>query len=193
MNHESYITAVRQWVERLVIGYNLCPFAKRELLHDRVRFVVSAAEDEEQLLVDLENELILLGAQEGIETTLLIVPHVLQDFFDFNQFLGRADQRVAQLKLKGVFQIAHFHPDYQFGGTDPDDAENYSNKSPYPVLHLLREASLDRALEHYPDAESIPERNIEQLEQMGSDQLRRLLEGCFKQVESPVQPATGGE
>lgn len=166
-------------MEQLVIGYNLCPFAKRELVRDRVRFFVSQAQDEEQLLVDLENELNLLDAEEGIETTLLITPQVLQDFFDFNQFLGRADQRVAQLKFKGVFQIANFHPDYQFGGTEPDDAENYTNKSPYPVLHLLREVSLDQAIENYPDAESIPDRNIEQLEQMGSDQLRRLLEDCF--------------
>lgn len=179
MDNDSIIAAVRQWVEQLVIGYNLCPFAKRELVRDRVRFVVSQAQDEEQLLVDLENELTLLGGDEGIETTLLITPLVLQDFFDFNQFLGRAEQRVAQLKLKGVFQIANFHPDYQFGGTEPDDAENYTNKSPYPVLHLLREASLDKAIESYPDAESIPERNIEQLEQMGTDQLRRLLEDCF--------------
>ena len=179
LDNDTLINTVRQWVEQLVIGYNLCPFAKRELVRERVRFVVSRAQDEEQLLVDLENELTLLGADEGIETTLLITPQVLQDFFDFNQFLGRADQRVAQLKLKGVFQIASFHPDYQFGGTEPDDAENYTNKSPYPVLHLLREASLDRAIENYPDAESIPERNIEQLELMGSDQLRRLLEDCF--------------
>ncbi len=179
MDNDTLINTVRQWVEQLVIGYNLCPFAKRELVRDRVRFVASRAQDEEQLLVDLENELTLLGTDEGIETTLLITPQVLQDFFDFNQFLGRADQRVAQLKLKGVFQIASFHPDYQFGGTEPDDAENYTNKSPYPVLHLLREASLDRAIENYPDAESIPERNIEQLDLMGSDQLRRLLEDCF--------------
>ncbi|OZB79919.1 MAG: hypothetical protein B7X28_07750, partial [Halothiobacillus sp. 13-55-253] len=179
MNHEPYIAAVRQWVEQLVIGYNLCPFAKRELVRDRVRFVVSEAQDEEQLLIDLENELTLLSADEGIETTLLITPQVLQDFFDFNQFLGRADQRVAQLKLKGVFQIASFHPDYQFGSTELEDAENYTNKSPYPVLHLLREASLDEAIEKYPDAESIPERNIEQLKLMGSDRLRRLLEDCF--------------
>lgn len=179
MDNDSIIAAVRQWVEQLVIGYNLCPFAKRELVRDRVRFFVSQAQDEEQLLVDLENELTLLGEEEGIETTLLITPQVLQDFFDFNQFLGRADQRVAQLKFKGVFQIANFHPDYQFFGTEPDDAENYTNKSPYPVLHLLREVSLDQAIENYPDAESIPDRNIEQLEQMGSDQLRRLLEDCF--------------
>lgn len=179
MNPELYTATVRQWVECLVIGYNLCPFAKRELVQNRVRFFASPAQDEEQLLVDLERELILLGEDADIETTLLITPLVLQDFFDFNQFLGRANQRLAQLKLKGVFQIADFHPDYQFGGTEPDDAENYTNKSPYPVLHLLREASLDRAIARYPDTESIPERNIAQLEQIGPERLRRLLEDCF--------------
>lgn len=181
MDNTRIIAATRQWVEQLVIGYNLCPFAKRELLRERVRFVVSAARDEEALLLDLEAELALLNAQEEIETTLLIAPEVLQDFFDFNQFLGRADQRIAQLKYKGVFQIAHFHPDYQFGGTEPDDVENYSNKSPYPMVHLLREASLDRAIEHYPDAESIPDRNIEQLEKMGAAQLKQLLHDCYGQ------------
>lgn len=181
MDNTRIIAATRQWVEQLVIGYNLCPFAKRELRRERVRFVVSAARDEEALLLDLEAELALLNAQEEIETTLLIAPEVLQDFFDFNQFLGRADQRVAQLKYKGVFQIAHFHPDYQFGGTEPDDVENYSNKSPYPMVHLLREASLDRAIEHYPDAESIPDRNIEQLEKMGAAQLKQLLRDCYGQ------------
>jgi uncharacterized protein len=180
LDNDHIIASVRQWVEQLIVGYNLCPFAKRELVRDRVRFFVSPAQDEEQLLVDLETELALLSADEGIETTLLITPQVLQDFFDFNQFLGRADQRVAQLKLKGVFQIASFHPDYQFGGTEPDDAENYTNKSPYPVLHLLRETSLDEAISNYPDAESIPERNIEQLERMGADQLRHLLEDCLR-------------
>jgi len=180
LDNDHIIASVRQWVEQLIVGYNLCPFAKRELVRDRVRFFVSPAQDEEQLLVDLETELALLSADEGIETTLLITPQVLQDFFDFNQFLGRADQRVAQLKLKGVFQIASFHPDYQFGGTEPDDAENYTNKSPYPVLHLLRETSLDEAIANYPDAESIPERNIEQLERMGADQLRHLLEDCLR-------------
>jgi len=179
LDDDHIIAAVRQWVEQLVIGHNLCPFAKRELVRDRVRFFASQAMDEEQLLVDLENELALLVEDEQTETTLIITPQVLQDFFDFNQFLNRAEQRLKQLKLKGVFQIASFHPDYQFGGTEPDDAENYTNKSPYPVLHVLREASLDDAIANYPDAESIPERNIERLEQIGADRLRQLLSACF--------------
>jgi len=154
------IAAVRNWVSDVVIAFNLCPFAKRELVKSRVRFELSSALDEEQLLRDLEAELMLIQHNEEIETTLLIHPNVLQDFFNFNQFLGRADNRLAQLKLKGVFQIASFHPDYQFGGTEADDAENYTNKSPYPVLHILREASLDAAIAHYPEVDLIPERNI---------------------------------
>ncbi|HUX82538.1 MAG TPA: DUF1415 domain-containing protein [Halothiobacillus sp.] len=179
MDHNPIIATVRNWVETLVVGLNLCPFAKRELVKDRVRFFVSDAVDEEQLLVDLENELTLLSQNDAIETTLLIHPGVLQDFFDFNQFLTRAETRLRQLKLKGVFQIASFHPEYQFGGTEPDDTENYTNKSPYPVLHLIREASLDQAIANYPDADLIPERNIELLEEMGRDRMRMLLQGCF--------------
>ncbi|MHB8920321.1 MAG: DUF1415 domain-containing protein [Halothiobacillus sp.] len=178
------MNTVRNWVEQFVIGFNLCPFAKRELVKNRVRFIVSDAIDEEQLLADLETELALLNQDDRIETTLLIHPHVLQDFFDFNQFLARADNRLMQLKLKGIFQIASFHPDYQFGGTESDDAENYTNKSPYPVLHLLREASLDLAITHYPDADLIPDRNISLLEKMGPDKLQALLKKCF-QDEKP--------
>lgn len=179
MNHEPVIAAVRTWVETLVVDLNLCPFAKRELVKKRVRFFVSDAADDEQLLDDLETELALLHQDDAIETTLLIHPDVLQDFFDFNQFLTRAENRVQQLKLKGVFQIASFHPDYQFGGTEPGDAENYTNKSPYPILHLLRETSLDRAIANYPDADLIPERNIERLEELGPEKMQALLQACL--------------
>jgi len=180
LDHDPIIAAVRNWVETLVVGLNLCPFAKRELVKNRVRFCVSDAIDEEHLLVDLENELALLKQDDAIETSLLIHPDVLQDFFDFNQFLTRAETRLRQLKLKGVFQIASFHPDYQFGGTELDDTENYTNKSPYPVLHLIREASLDQAIANYPDADLIPERNIELLEDLGREKMRALLRGCFQ-------------
>jgi len=146
-----------------------------------VRFELSSAANEEQLLRDLEAELVLIQRSEEIETTLLIHPDVLQDFFDFNQLLTRAYNRLAQLKLKGVFQIASFHPDYQFGGTEADDAENYTNKSPYPVLHILREASLDAAIAHYPEVDLIPERNIALLEGLGSLKLSALLQNCTPQ------------
>lgn len=176
--HEPVIRAVRNWVDRLVVGYNLCPFAKRELMRNSVRFTVSDATGEEALLRDLGVELQRLRDTPAIETTLLIHPRVLGDFLDFNGFLDLAEGLVKRLDLEGVIQIATFHPDYQFAGTQPDDAENYTNRSPYPVLHLLREESLEQAIERYPDTADIPERNIELMEELGVDKLRRLLRSC---------------
>ena len=160
MGHDKKIGPVRHWVETVVVGLNLCPFAKRELVNDRVRFSVSEAETEEQLLADLQAELELLNNDEAVETTLLIHPGVLQDFFDYNQFLNYVDSLLMQMELEGVYQVASFHPDYQFSGTRPDDVENYTNRSPYPMFHIIREESLANALEGYPDADKIPERNI---------------------------------
>jgi hypothetical protein len=191
LNNSYEVRAVYNWVETVVVALNLCPFAKRELVKNRVRFQLSAAIEEEQLLLDLEAELTHLQHTAEIETTLLVHPYVLHDFFDFNQFLNRADSRLAQLKLKGVFQIASFHPDYQFGGTEVDDAENYTNKSPYPVLHILREASLAAAIAHYPEVDLIPERNIAQLEGLGALKLSALLQNCAPQgtgFGTPLEP-----
>lgn len=154
---------------------NLCPFAKRELVKERVRFAITAATTEAQLLAALRSELERLQGDASIETTLLIHPQVLQDFYDYNQFLEVADTLLADLQLDGVFQIASFHPDYQFAGTTPDDAENYTNRTPYPLLHLLREDSLERAIASYPDVDDIPERNIALMRDLGSDALRQLL------------------
>ncbi|MCP3867900.1 MAG: DUF1415 domain-containing protein [Gammaproteobacteria bacterium] len=179
MKHEEIIGPVRHWVETLVVGLNLCPFAKRELVRNRVRYAVTEAQTEKQLLVDLQAELELLSGDEGIETTLLIHPEVLQAFYDYNQFLSDADDLLIQLELDGVYQIASFHPDYQFGGTEPDDAENYTNKSPFPMLHLIREESLERAIAGYPDSDLIPEQNIEQLNSLGQDKMKALLQACF--------------
>ena len=174
--------AIRQWVDTVVVGLNLCPFAKRELDKDRVRFVVSNAISEQGLLVDIEAELDLLEKDASIETTLLIHPQVLETFHEYNQFLNYAEGLLQQMELDGVYQIASFHPDYQFGGTEPDDAENYTNRSPYPALHLLREESLDRVLESTEFAEQIPIRNIELMNTMGSAELNALLKECFQTV-----------
>jgi hypothetical protein len=179
MKYEEVIGPVRRWVETLVVGLNLCPFAKREWVKNRVRCSVSEAETEEQLLVDLQAELELLNRDDAIETTLLIHPKVLKEFYDYNQFLDYADSLLAQMRLRGVYQIASFHPDYQFGGTEPDDVENYTNRSPYPLLHLIREESLERAISNYPDSDKIPERNIELLNSLGRDKIRALLQACF--------------
>ncbi len=179
-NDEEIILAVRQWVETFVVGMNLCPFAKRELVKNRVRFVTTAATTAEQLLQVLQTELELLNADPSVETTLLIHPAVLQDFYDFNDFLGCADILLLDMELEGIYQVASFHPDYQFGGTRSGDAENYTNRAPYPVLHLLREESLERVIADYPDVDDIPERNIELMNSLGQDKLQALLKSCLK-------------
>jgi len=179
MGDDSVVRAVRQWVDSCVVGLNLCPFAKRELVNNRVRFSQAEATTGEQLLVALEAELELLNDDPSIETTLLIHAKVLQDFSDYNQFLNLADGLLVEMKLDGVYQVASFHPDYQFGGTDPSDAENYTNRSPYPLLHLIREESLERAIAGYPDVEQIPERNIELMNSLGSNKLAEIMQSCF--------------
>ena len=179
-NDEEIIHAVRQWVETFVVGMNLCPFAKRELVKKRVRFVTTAATTAEQLLQVLQTELELLNADPSVETTLLIHPAVLQDFYDFNDFLGCADSLLVDMELEGIYQLASFHPDYQFDGTQPGDAENYTNRAPYPVLHLLREESLERVIADYPDVDDIPERNIALMNRLGQDKLEALLKLCLK-------------
>jgi len=176
MQHDKIIITVRHWVEALVVGLNLCPFAKRELVSNRIRFSVSDATTEEYLLQDLQNELQLLEADEAIETTLLIHPQVLLDFYDYNQFLDYADGLLKQMDLEDVYQIASFHPDYQFFGTEPDDVENYTNKSPYPLLHLIRQDSLEQVIANYPDSDQIPERNIARLKSLGRDKVRALFQ-----------------
>jgi hypothetical protein len=171
---DEIISAVRDWLESVVIELNLCPFAKRELSNDRVRFVATDATSEVQLLQALEAELEHLADDAATETTLLIHPHVLADFADYNQFLELADGLLVQMDLDGVFQIASFHPDYQFADTEVDAAENYTNRSPYPILHLLREESLSRAIEHTADIDQIPLRNIRKMNELGAQKLKLL-------------------
>lgn len=165
------------------MGLNLCPFAKRELARNRVRFTVSDAITEEHLLQDLQNELQLLEADTDIETTLLIHPQVLLDFYDYNQFLDYSDGLLKQMDLVDVYQVASFHPHYQFFGTPPDDVENYTNKSPYPLLHLLRQDSLAQVIANYPDSDQIPERNIAQLKGLGLDKVQALFQVSVDTVE----------
>ncbi len=169
MNQDQVIADTQAWVDKAVIGLNLCPFAKAVQVNKRVRYVVSAATTPEQLLKDLARELLALNRAdpEQTDTTLLIHPQVLTDFLDFNDFLESADALVEELKLEGVLQVADFHPGYQFEGSAPDDIRNYSNRSPYPTLHLLREESISRAVESMPDTASIYETNLETLDKLG--------------------------
>ncbi len=180
MADEKVIGSVRQWVESVVVGLNLCPFAKRELVKHRVRFVVTKATNEDQLLVALEAELDLLSSEASVETTLLIHPGVLQNFYAYNQFLNAADALLRQMTLEGVYQIASFHPKYEFAGTGQDDVENYTNRSPYPMLHLIREEGLERAIASYPDVDNIPEQNKKLMESLGEVKMKKLLAACFE-------------
>ena len=171
MNHDQIIDDTRNWVVKAVIGLNLCPFAKAVHVNERIRYVVSDATEPEALLKDLARELLALNRAdpEQIDTTLLILPGVLTDFLDFNDFLEAADALVEELKLDGILQIADFHPGYQFDGSAADDIANYSNRSPYPTLHLLREESIARAVESMPDTASIYENNVETLDKLGHE------------------------
>jgi hypothetical protein len=173
---EAVVAATRRWLETAVIGLNLCPFARAVYVREQIRYVVSAASTPEALLADLIAELRALAAAEPekIETTLLIHPDVLTDFLDYNDFLGVAEATVADLGLEGMIQIASFHPRYRFAGTAEDDVENYTNRSPYPLLHLLREASVERAVAAFPDAADIYEKNIATMRGLGIEGWRRL-------------------
>jgi hypothetical protein len=179
MNKESnddIIAATQLWLERAVIGLNLCPFAKAVHVKKQIRYVVSSASTPEDLLKELINELELLAetSSEKIDTTLLIHPHVLTDFLDYNDFLDIADETLEELDLAGELQIASMHPQYQFADTQPDDMENYTNRSPYPTLHLLRESSVDKAVAAFPEADQIFEKNIATMKKLGHDGWNKL-------------------
>jgi uncharacterized protein len=167
--HNLVVAQTRDWLEKAVIGLNLCPFAKAVHVKEQIQYVVSDAQDPHELLADLRRELLDLAAADPAvtDTTLLMHPQVLGDFLDFNDFLEDAEALLEELELDGVLQIASFHPQFQFADTDPDEMGNYSNRAPWPTLHLLREDSIDKAVEAFPEADDIFERNIETLEKLG--------------------------
>ncbi len=180
------IAETRAWVERAVIGLNLCPFAKAPQVKGQVRYVATGAHDAEALLAVLVDELRLLAEApaERIETTLLIHPHALADFADYNDFLDLAEAAVAELDLEGVIQVASFHPQYRFAGSEADDLPNATNRSPHPTLHLLREESIDRAVAAFPEAEAIFEANIVTLERLGAEGWAALQARCREDAEA---------
>ncbi len=178
MNEEQVIAATRHWIEKAVIGLNLCPFARAVWVKNQVRIVVSTARHIDGLLDDLDRELDLLKdtPAEQIDTTLIVHPTLFPDFEVFNDFLGIADEVVAEHDLEGVIQVASFHPDYQFEGTEPDDITNATNRSPFPTLHLLREDSVARAVaSEGGDAEAIVARNMDTLRRLGPRGWRELM------------------
>jgi uncharacterized protein len=176
IHNDEIISATRRWVEKSVIGLNLCPFAENPYRGNRVRFAVSEQRSAALLLVDLRAELRALALADPAdrETTLLIHPWVLADFAEYNDFLEVCDSVVAELNLEGELQVASFHPQYQFAETQADDIENYTNRSPYPMLHLLREASVERAVAAVGDSEEIYRRNIRTLRALGHAGWQRL-------------------
>ncbi len=163
------IEDTQKWLLEAVVGLNLCPFAKAVVVKDMVRYRVCASSEPADVLAMLREELQHLAEADPdkLDTTLLVAPNALPDFLDFNDFLADCDDVLMDLELDGVLQVADFHPLYQFGGTEVDDVENFTNRTPYPTLHLLREVSIDKAVEAYPDASLIFERNIEVLNKLG--------------------------
>jgi uncharacterized protein len=176
-SNESIVAATITWLENIVIGLNLCPFAKAIHAKKQIRFVVSPACQSRELIAELKVELELLvdSDPEQIESTLLIHPGLLNEFMDYNQFLVLCDLAIEELELEGIIQIASFHPHYQFANTEPDDVTNYTNRSPYPTLHLLREDSVRRAIESFPDVDKIYERNIATLNRLGKAKMDALM------------------
>lgn len=178
-NDDTLIAETTDWLTRAVIGLNLCPFAKAVHVKKQIRYVVSRATTADDLMQDLLRELDHLAEvnPETTDTTLLIHPHVLNDFLDYNDFLDAADAAVEELDLEGILQIASFHPQFQFADTEADDITNYTNRSPYPTLHLLREDSVTRAVEAFPEAESIFEKNIATLRKLGHAGWKKVIAG----------------
>ncbi|WP_318427191.1 DUF1415 domain-containing protein [Photobacterium leiognathi] len=168
--------AVEQWLNDVVIGLNLCPFAAKPQRNKQIKIFVSTDNNENDLLESIYLQLKELDETpvSELETTLVVAPYLFEEFDDYNQFLDLVEGLVVQLGKSGVYQIASFHPNYCFYGTEPDDAENLTNRSPYPVFHLIREDSMEKVLKHYPDPEAIPERNIECVENLTEEQIKTL-------------------
>lgn len=187
-SHDLVVADTQAWLERAVIGLNLCPFAKSVHVKGQVHYAVSRATTPQDLLADLVSELNDLVASDAKErdTTLLIAPDCLHDFLDFNDFLAQADRALAKLNLEGVLQIASLHPAYQFAGTQADDITNFTNRSPYPTLHLLREDSIDRAVAAFPDPESIFEVNMQTMERLGIEGWAALKVGATEVGDAVV-------
>lgn len=179
MPHSKVKNAVEKWLTSVVIDLNLCPFAQREYRQEKIHFSICDSVSEADIVEHLVRELLALHKDTQVETTLLILSKSLIEFSLFNDFLDMADTVLDDMKLDGVFQIASFHPDYQFAGTQVDDAENYTNRSPYPILHLLRESSLDSAIDRHPDTSQIPHDNIDLMNKLGNQHMDSLLKKCL--------------
>jgi uncharacterized protein len=176
-SHHHLIDTTKLWVERFVIGLNLCPFARHPFRMDKIKYLVFDGDNQEKLTERLVMEVnyLLETPPSVLETTLIILPDMLADFDEYLDYLEISEFILSELELEGLVQVASFHPDYQFDGTEPDDAENYTNRSPFPILHLLREDSVERAIEAFPEVGDIPARNIETMKNLGLNHLKTML------------------
>lgn len=179
MNTIPPIAATKQWLQTVIVEYQICPFAQREIDRGSVHFQIDTAIDMEACLVTLVAECERLDKQPNLATTLLIYSQAFANFEDYLDFLEIAEALLLDQGYEGIYQLASFHPDYCFEGASEDDAANYTNRSPYPMLHILREADLEQAINHYPDPENIPQRNIELTRQLGLQKMRDLLAACY--------------
>ncbi|MCW8955251.1 MAG: DUF1415 domain-containing protein [Gammaproteobacteria bacterium] len=177
-NHSIVIEHTRCWIKKVIIGLNFCPFARREFDRDNIHYAVINQDSLDDCLQVLVDEAILLDSDDTIETSLLIFTQSLTDFDSFLDYIELANALLLEQGYEGVYQLASFHPDYCFAGEAADDAANFTNRSPYPMLHLIRETSIERALQHYPDPEAIPDRNIELARSKGLATMRQLLDSC---------------
>lgn len=179
---EAITQQVDQWLNDVVIGLNLCPFAAKPQRNKQIKIFVSEATLEEALLEDILLQLIELSntEPEQLETTLVVVPNMLQDFWDYNFCIDWVEGLIKQQNWEGVFQVATFHPDYCFGGAKPEDDENLTNRSPYPIFHLIREESMEKVLKHYPDPESIPDTNIARVSSLSEEERKKLFPYLFR-------------
>ncbi|ELV8716071.1 TPA: DUF1415 family protein [Vibrio vulnificus] len=173
---------VSQWLNDVVIGLNLCPFAAKPQRNQQIKIHVSEADNEELLLQDILSLLMELDQTEPseLETTLVVIPNMLNDFWDYNLFIDWVEALIRQQDWEGVFQVATFHPDYCFGGAEPEDDENLTNRSPYPIFHLIREESMEKVLRHYPDPESIPDTNIARVSALNEEERKKLFPYLFR-------------
>lgn len=179
INTDLIIAQTKKWVTDVIVAHNICPFARREVESNRVRYCVDSSDTVQARLEELIDECVYLDMHSETETTLLIYPEHLNKFDDYLDFLDLANALIIEQGFEGIYQLASFHPDYCFEGETENDPANYTNRSVYPMLHLIREASLEQALKNYPNPEKIPERNIELTRKFGLEKMQAMLKACY--------------
>ena len=182
--HQHVINGIKHWIEKVVIGHNFCPFAKKEWLNDRIAYGVCESNDHKDIVTQVLIDINTLENERTIETSLLIMPDTLVAFDDYLDCLDLAQWTLQRQGFEGKYQLASFHPHYQFNGVAAEAPENYTNRAPYPCFHLLREESVSKVLSKYPEPESIPENNIIQADTLGRSYFAKILNDCYRNNNS---------